>query len=198
MGAKTTTLAVVGAVVGSVIAPGPGTILGAQIGGGLGIATDAVDVGSKVFGRKPRVIGDYSYSDRYLDVIRIRVRSIWIGHGSYASVASAVTGVATGNSLTHWWVEIQAESGIWFCAQFDKKDLDLTKHYSLGDVTQEGFGCIGRKNENLDITNKRIYSPSNRTIGDVIDMMEKYCRRGPYSLVSNNCQDFGEHFYQWV
>ena len=44
MGAKTATL-VVGAVVGTIIAPGVGTILGVQIGGGIGLATDSVDAG---------------------------------------------------------------------------------------------------------------------------------------------------------
>ena len=197
MGAKTTTLAVVGAVVGTIIAPGIGTVLGAKIGGGLGLATDAVDVGSNILGKRPRVTGDYHYSERCLRVVRIRVRSIWLRHGSYASVGSAITTVATGNPLTHWWVEIETEDNVWYCAQFGNQDLLLTRHYSSHSVTLEGFSCVGRSGR-LNVTDKRSYSPSNRTIGDVIDMMEDYCNRGPYNLVSNNCQDFGEYFYQWI
>ena len=199
MGQKTSTLAVVGAVVGTIIAPGVGTVLGAKIGAGLGATADGVEIASDVFGKKPTLYSECSRSDRYLRVKRIRVRSIWLGHGSVAAVGSAISGIATGNPLTHWWVEIETnDPSVWFCAQFAKPDLELSKYRYRSEVTKRGCACGGR-NTNCDVTNKHTYSPGHRTMGEVEDMMEGYCSyNGPYNVVSNNCQDLGNYFYDWI
>ena len=42
--------------------------------------------------------------DRMDKVIQIRVRSSWLYNGAVSGVGSVLTGILTGNSLTHWWV----------------------------------------------------------------------------------------------
>ena len=198
MGAKTSALAITGAIVGTVIAPGVGTVLGAKIGAGLGATADGVEIASNVFGKKPKLVSNCYHSYRYLRVERIRVRSIWLAHGSFSAVGSAITGIATSNSLTHWWVEIETnDPSIWFCAQFNAPNLELYEYPSQYKVTESGCECVGR-NTNCDITDKYIHSPGNRTIGEVEDFIEEYCEYGPYNVVSNNCQHFGERLHYWI
>ena len=66
--------------------------------------------------------------DREEKVIRIRVRSCWLSHGFYSSIGSVVTGI-TGNSLTHWWVEIETDKG-WYSAQLSIGGVYFHSHNS--------------------------------------------------------------------
>lgn len=132
-----------------------------------------------------------------LVVRTVRVRSIWLGDGSYAAVGSFFTGI-TGNTITHWWVEIETnDPNIWFCAQFDNsQNLCLTKHSNSSGVTNAGVLAGGRLNKNPDITDKEIFSPGTfgryTTISDVYSWMNNY--DSTYNLLTNNCQHFGDAF----
>ena len=133
---------------------------------------------------------------RHLKVINVRVRAVWLGHGSYAAIGSFFTGSLTANPITHWWVEIQTErSNVWFCAQFEvrggsKSALALTQHDSASSVTRHGESTANRWGDNPSITDKQDCPPYSGTImGDIYDWMENYSSE--YGVVMNNCQDFG-------
>jgi hypothetical protein len=79
-------------------------------------------------------IGGYDSSslqsvDRSDRVLEIRVRSCWLMHGFGAALASSFTWV-TGNSATHWWVEIETQRG-WYCAQLSDTGVIFHKHNYL-------------------------------------------------------------------
>ena len=66
-----------------------------------------------------------------LKVVKMRVISVWMDHGSIATIGSVFSGLV-GSPVTHWWVEIETEDpDIWYCAQFKKingvNDLYLRK-----------------------------------------------------------------------
>jgi len=130
-----------------------------------------------------------------LKVVSARVYSAWIGHGSYSAIGSFFTGLFTGNSITHWWVEIQtSDPNIWYCAQFDKPDLTLTRHSSSDGVKQAGIAAAGREEgDHVSITCKYSFNV-NDNMGDVYRWMLN--QDGDYNLVTNNCQDFGKNFYK--
>jgi len=129
-----------------------------------------------------------------LKIKEVRVRSVWLCHGSLAAPASLFSGSATGNPVTHWWVEIETtNSDIWFCAQFNKPHLELTRHGSLGGVTKDGLECARRENDSPSISNKSVFQPDNVTMGEVYNWMRD-CYSHRYNLILNNCQDFGDAF----
>ena len=129
-------------------------------------------------------------------IIKIRVRNCWIGHGFWAGLGSVFSGALSGSSITHWWVEIETKQG-WYCAQFGSgNELRLTKHYSLLEVDDEGKSVVGARGESKSITTKKRYKPSYRTMADVVQFMEKY--NGHYHLLTNNCQNFGLEFFKWI
>eukprot|EP00483_Globobulimina_turgida_P011142 UN11163 len=128
-------------------------------------------------------------SDCKQKIQNIRVRSIWLGHGSISAIGSVFTGI-TGNSVTHWWVEIQAENR-WYCAQWKKPNLVLSFHGSRDGVTSEGRSAVGASNEYKNITNKRECGGNGRTIGDLKNWMNNYIKsEGRYDVGTNNCQHF--------
>jgi len=101
--------------------------------------------------------------DRTDKVLQVRIRSCWLGHGFYSSLGSAFTGSLTGNSLTHWWAEISTERG-WYCAQLNIGGLYLHKHSTQRDVDLCGLSQ-GSNDSSGNITTKKTYRPSNRTMG---------------------------------
>lgn len=126
-----------------------------------------------------------------LKIKKVRVRSVWLCKKGLAVPASFFTGALTLNPVTHWWVEIETvDNKVWFCAQFNKPDLKLTRHSRLSEVTEEG---LNEKNNTAHpaITEKAIFQP-NATMGDVYTWMQDRCTR--YNVIFNNCQDFGDAF----
>lgn len=98
-----------------------------------------------------------NYSDK---IVRIRVRSIWLVHGSYAAVGSIFSSIRYGLSLTHWWVEIKCVDNntnniIYYCAQFGSDQLlRLSRHKNMNKCTRKGkSGCLRHKTK-CDISNK--------------------------------------------
>eukprot|EP00484_Ammonia_sp_Unknown_P016122 CAMPEP_0197055470 /NCGR_PEP_ID=MMETSP1384-20130603/66300_1 /TAXON_ID=29189 /ORGANISM="Ammonia sp." /LENGTH=209 /DNA_ID=CAMNT_0042489063 /DNA_START=74 /DNA_END=699 /DNA_ORIENTATION=+ len=130
--------------------------------------------------------GDYdeegiSSSNDNEKIIHIRVRSIWLSSsGTACAIGSVVSGAVTGSTVTHWWVEIETESG-WYCAMWDKPNLVLSSEDSRSEVTRKGKSAVGAQDESKDITDKYDYSCSHRgkTIGDLRRWMEQYRKRGP-------------------
>eukprot|EP00483_Globobulimina_turgida_P011721 UN11743 len=121
-------------------------------------------------------------------IVHIRVRSIWIHHGSISAVESVFTGIATGSTVTHWWVEIETENSSWYCAQWKKPDLVLSSHDSRYGVAEEGKSAIGAEGDSKNITNKHDFSTRGRTIGDLRNWMNDYHKAsGAYDVVNNNC-----------
>eukprot|EP01083_Nonionella_stella_P074716 202805_1 len=129
---------------------------------------------------------------------KIRVRSIWLYHGSVSAIGSMFTGITTGNSITHWWVEIEAENR-WYCAMWKNPNLVLSYHGSRDEVTSEGKSAVGARNEDKNITNKSECGGNGKTIGDLKNWMNNYIKsKGGYDVGTNNCQHFGEALYRWI
>jgi hypothetical protein len=128
------------------------------------------------------------------EVYEIRVRVIWLCHGFWAALGSAISGI-TGNPLTHWWVEIKTKTGKWYCAQFNHDArLTLTREYDQYYVTQRGKRAACRHYEkNINVSEKYTCRPSNKTMRNIVKFMESY--DGNYRLITNNCQHFGKGLY---
>lgn len=128
--------------------------------------------------------------DDALQIHKIKVRSVWLGHGFWAAVGSAVTGPTTGSSITHWWVEIETrDPSTWYCAQFMAPNLVLTKHNTHEEVTNHGKHAAGRSGD-INISDKVVFYPTNLTMKEVRDWMGTY--NADYDLLKNNCQHFAE------
>ena len=146
-----------------------------------------------IYGRAPVSNIRLDRSDR---VKYVRVKSIWIGPGFWAGLGSIFTGLLTANSITHWWVEEETNGG-WYCVQFDKPDLTITKCKHQAGVTACGFAAVGyppNKDKNISVK----YSGSVngwQTMGDVADFVKFYASCGRYDVILNNCQHFGKSFY---
>ncbi|ETO15187.1 hypothetical protein RFI_22178 [Reticulomyxa filosa] len=126
-------------------------------------------------------------------VVELTVFSVWLCHGIAAAPGSVFSSV-TGNSVTHWWVQLQTKNA-WYCAQFAGSILELTKHSDPSEVTTRGKSCR-KTDEKVNITKKFSSKPETRTMRDVVEFMRKY--NGFYDLVSNNCQDFATTMYKWI
>ncbi|ETO33147.1 hypothetical protein RFI_03961 [Reticulomyxa filosa] len=111
-------------------------------------------------------------------VIELKVFSIWLCHGVVAAPGSVFSSV-TGNSVTHWWVQLQTKNA-WYCAQFAGSILELTKHSDPSEVTTRGKSCR-KTDEKVNITKKFSSKPETRTMRDVVEFMRKY--NGFYDLV---------------
>lgn len=152
----------------------------------------------KIGSRAP--FGSTKNIDRSDKVIHVRVKAVWLIHGAVAAPFSIVTGLLSANPITHWWVELKTKKGSWYCAQFDKPKLTLTKCRTQNDVTEHGKRAGGRAGEDVNITVKEDCSLGDGyfTIGDVAEWMKKFGTTGEYDFILNNCQDFGKHFYKWI
>ena len=142
--------------------------------------------------RAPTRIDPYDANDK---VVSYKVKSVWIGHGFWAGLGSIFTGLLTTNSITHWWVEIETVNG-WYNAQFWKPVLTLTKCQSRGEVTRVGKRAANCEYDSKNITCKfSSNNPRQCDMGDVVQFIYRYAEEmGPYNLISNNCQYFGEAF----
>ena len=132
------------------------------------------------------------------EVIKIRVRNIWIGNGAVAFLGSIFSGPLVGSNITHWWVEIETKQA-WYCAQFNgSRELALTKHSSCWDVTEQGKSAAGSRGESKDITTRDSYDCSGEgiCISDIVSFMKSF--NGTYNLVTNNCQHFAISLHQMV
>eukprot|EP01084_Bolivina_argentea_P248223 415184_1 len=147
---------------------------------------------------KEESIGTSDYNEK---IIGIRVRAIWLLHGSVSAVLSTISGPVTGSSVTHWWVEIETEHK-WYCALFDKPDLVLSGHNSRYAVTKRGKeGARYYNNEQKNITDKyTCKSNGKKTIGDLARWMQGYLQKHgkKYNMATINCQHFGTAVYKWI
>lgn len=134
-----------------------------------------------------------------LKVECMRIRAVWLLHGAIAATATVLiksnplTNLISGDStVAHRWVEIQAEGGHWFCAQFGNMPecpLELIHCSSQEAVDREGVRAAGRSGDDPDIsTNRRSEARPAVTMLDVYRFMEK--TDDDYHLLANNCQHF--------
>eukprot|EP00484_Ammonia_sp_Unknown_P029309 CAMPEP_0197029912 /NCGR_PEP_ID=MMETSP1384-20130603/9255_1 /TAXON_ID=29189 /ORGANISM="Ammonia sp." /LENGTH=179 /DNA_ID=CAMNT_0042459159 /DNA_START=87 /DNA_END=623 /DNA_ORIENTATION=- len=149
-----------------------------------------------------RFVGDI---DRSEEIQRIAVRNTWIYNGFLAAIGSVFSGPLTGNSVTHWWVEIQTRKGNWYCAQWEVwreggKNCDvlvLRRCASQSAVTAAGRSTANNTDGNISTKEGPYTLGKNRkrTIGGLIS--EVMSEQGIYDLVSNNCQHFSIRAYNW-
>jgi hypothetical protein len=135
--------------------------------GGTAVAIGAKAVSAAITSSNhvPLLCDSVDRSDR---VVEIRVRSCWLSTGFVgflSGIGSAITGPLTGNSITHWWVEIETEKG-WYIAQLNWDAVSLRKKSSLSAVNESGLSS-GGNDSNGSITTKYTHKPSYRTMGEV-------------------------------
>ena len=135
-------------------------------------------------------------TDDYVDYYQVHAG--WLIHGSVGWFASIFSGV-TGNPVTHWWVVIRTKKGRYYCAQFTGSQVQLTEWSSWDAANNKGKrtcqGLCGNWPENITV--KKSYSPSSKTMGDVCNFMQNQVNSN-YNLITNNCQDFGNDFYKAI
>jgi hypothetical protein len=117
-----------------------------------------------------------------------------------AGLGSVFTGPLTGNSLTHWWVEIEtctSGEGEYFILQFDgNEDVTLKECPSIEDITTAGKRVVNAHEEFKNITVKYDWCPQEKYMGDVFALAHTYVESyGQYHLIRNNCHHLSERFY---
>lgn len=128
-------------------------------------------------------------------IVKVRVRNCWIGHGFWAFLGSIFTRPLAGSTITHWWVEIETEK-CYYCAQFKYDILELTKHGSISEVTEEGKSAANCRGKEKNITTKYFCYPKNKKMKHIVVGM--MIANGSYNLVTNNCQDFAKALLQFL
>merc|ERR1719291_869335 len=125
----------------------------------------------------------------------------WIGHGVFSFVGSLVTGLATGMSITHWWVEVFTKSGRWYCAQKYLDCVALLGHHGQEDVTSCGKEAIGcSPNTFKELGEKMSGTPAidDLSVQDVMDLISLIAKNGKYQLYNNNCQHFAVNLFNAI
>ena len=128
-------------------------------------------------------------------IYRVKVKSVWLLHGSVAAPLSVASATFTNSSVTHWWVSIETyDDDKWYCAMFNGEILDIQVCNSESQVTNVGKSVLTFGTNNKSVTIKHDGYPQNAYMRHVVSFMKKY--DGRYNLNNNNCQVFARALYK--